>query len=216
MTDNTSSSRTLVFTVAMNGYQWLYRDFIKSHKQYATRHGYRHLKVSFPAYTLMGVECCWLKLSIIVEALQAGYQDVLFVDADAQISALAPPIQNVSQHGKYLYMAKGYSGHFNSGVIYAISNQGVISWLRHIIERRNQEKIEGDIVGWGENGHVIHHARHCDFIGTLPLEWNNTQCPNTPDYIRHYNHGPLRVNLRLRLIHKLLGKMSRLIAKFYP
>ena len=40
--------------------------------------------------TTIGVECCWLKLTLMIEALDNGYDAVLFVDADAYIQPQAP------------------------------------------------------------------------------------------------------------------------------
>jgi lipopolysaccharide biosynthesis glycosyltransferase len=80
-------------------------------------YGYEYLVITRPYFTALGVECCWLKLTLLLEALNAGYDTVLFVDADAYINTTAHELERLLEPDKYLYLAKSYSGRFNSGVI---------------------------------------------------------------------------------------------------
>jgi len=41
-------NKTLVLSIALNGYQWMYRNELASHYQYAQRHGYEHQAVTRP------------------------------------------------------------------------------------------------------------------------------------------------------------------------
>lgn len=208
-----SNKRTLVFSVALNGYQWLYRNYLKSHRRYAHRHGYAYVLIDRPNFTRLGVECCWLKLLIIRHALASGFDSVLFVDADAYIQDSAPPIESALETGKQLYMARGYSQRYNSGVIYANATPEVIAWLDKVIASRKCKVTADCDVGWGENGHMIMHAAGKAFIGELDLKWNNTVSTQLCDYIRHFNHGPMRASWRLRLLHKLLSRITRTVLK---
>lgn len=206
-------TKTLVFSIAMNGYQLLYKHCLSSHQRYAKRCNYDYIAVTQPAYTMLGVECCWLKLTLIKQALLAGYTDVLFIDADAEVKNSAPALDTIKQIDKHLYLANGYSNRFNSGVIYARAHASVIDWLNRVLAAKDGGIPNEDDVGWGENGYVIHFAKQCEFIATLDSKWNNTWQPELADYIRHYNHGPLRSGLTLFLIHKGLGRLTRLIVK---
>ncbi|MFQ3288857.1 MAG: hypothetical protein ACI93V_001077, partial [Alteromonadaceae bacterium] len=71
------SNKTLIFSIALNGYQLLYRHCINSHRAYAKKYGYEYLVISRPYFTALGVECCWLKLTLMLEALKAGSDTVL-------------------------------------------------------------------------------------------------------------------------------------------
>jgi len=207
------AAKTLLFSIALNGYQWLYAPHIRSHRRYAQRHGFQHLVVDRPRLTRLGVECCWLKLCIMRQALQAGFARVLFVDADAYIQPAAPSIASVIRQDKLIYMANGYTGRFNSGVMFVVNHPNTLNWLTQVVASRQQPLPEQDSVGWGENGHVIYHARGCDFIAELATEWNNTFQPELADYIRHFNHGPMRSSLMTRLLHRLLSRSTRGISR---
>ncbi len=209
------SQNVLVFSIALNGYQWLYGDCLASHEAYAKRHGYQHCTVSKPAITSLGVECCWLKLTLMLEALSTGYDLVLFVDADAYINNLTPCLAHAIRPDKYLYMAKSYSNRFNSGVILVKNSLIIQAWLTSVINSRHEPIKQENDVGWGENGHIIQYAEGCTFLSTLNRRWNNTYDPNLNDYIRHFNFGPLRQNTFLNLIHKVLSRLSKTYSRLF-
>jgi hypothetical protein len=207
--------KVLVFSIALNGYQWLYKDCIASHKRYANRHGYTYQVVTRPYATTIGVECCWLKLTLMIEALDNGYDAVLFVDADAFIQTHTPKLSTVLLPDKYVYLAKSYSGRYNSGVMLIKNHKKVRQLLNTIITARHQPILAENDVGWGENGHIIEYTKHCQFVSTLNRSWNNTYDPDLNDYIRHFSFGPLRTNLWLNLSHKALARLTRLFSKLH-
>ncbi len=213
-----ANDNTLVFTIAMNGYQWLYRRHIQSQRRYALRHGYDYVAVSRPGVTRLGVECCWLKILLLKHALMAGYQRVLFVDADAYINPNAPAL-DVITHDRpdaSVFMAKGYSGQFNSGVVLVTHCEASLAFLHDVMHANPPENAFQGKVGWGENDQVIACSQGQTCIAILDPRWNNTFDIRLQDFIRHYNHGPLRTSLPLRLIHKSLSRLSRLLAKLDP
>jgi hypothetical protein len=206
--------RVLVFSIALNGYQWLYKDCIASHTRYAERHGYTYQVVTRPYATAIGVECCWLKLTLMIEALDNGYDAVLFVDADAYIQTQTPKLDTVLLPDKYVYLARSYTGRFNSGVMLIKNHKKVRQLINTIITARHQPILAENDVGWGENGHIIEHTKHCEFVSTLNRSWNNTYDPDLNDYIRHFSFGPLRTNVWLNLSHKALARLTKLCSKF--
>jgi hypothetical protein len=203
----------LIFSVALNGYQWLYRDCIASHQRYAKKHGYCYQVVSRPFITELGSECCWLKLTLTLSAFSAGYHKVLFVDADAYINENAPAIEKTIQANKYVYMAKSYTGRYNSGVMFMLNHEHTITWLKKILASRMTSVSNADSVGWGENGHVIKYAKGRTFIKTIDRRWNNTYDPELDDYIRHFCFGPLRRNFFLSLCHKAISRVTGAFTK---
>jgi hypothetical protein len=205
--------KVLVFSIALNGYQWLYKDCIASHKRYADRYGYTYQVVTRPYATSIGVECCWLKLTLMIEALGNGYDAVLFVDADAYIQTHAPELSIVLLPDKFVYLAKSYSGRYNSGVMLIKNLSKVRRLLNTIITARDQPILPENDVGWGENGHIIQYTKNCQFVSTLNRSWNNTYDLELNDYIRHFSFGPLRTNLWLNLSHKTLSRVTKLFSK---
>lgn len=202
------TNKTLILSIALNGYQWMYKKELTSHKKYATKHGYNYQAVTRPYVTELGVECCWLKLTLMQDALLSGYDNVLFLDADTLVSANCPALSTIFEEGKYIYMAKGYSGRFNSGVILAKNNRKTLNWLRQVIASQGQPvRIEND-VGWGENGHVIEFSKDVPFISELDKKWNNTFDYALNDYIRHSNCGPMRTSFIVKAFHRLVFFIS--------
>lgn len=208
-----SQPNTLVFSIALNGYQYLYRNHLKSHREYALRHGYMYEAVTRPVVTHLGVECCWLKLTLLLRALRNGYQHVMFVDADAFIHTRAPQITDTMFEHASVLMAKSYSGRYNSGVIMIKNHGDSLAWLKSIINKQSTSIDQKNSVGWGENGHIIEQSKKSPCVGEVDIKWNNTYQKNLTDYITHFSHGPLRQGLTMRLIHKALSRLTNYYSK---
>jgi hypothetical protein len=203
----------LIFSVALNGYQWIYRDHLASQKAYAKRIGANYQVVTKPLISRSGVECCWYKLYLLVQAIQSGYQHVLFLDADCFVQPDCPDIREQCVDKNSIYMAKGYSQRFNSGVILVKGDSQALGFFNMVLASRQNTLLKKDSVGWGENGYIIACARVCQFIGVLSNKWNNTYDIELNDYIRHENFGPLRQNLALNLCHKLFNRLTLIATK---
>ncbi len=208
------NSDTLVFSIALNGYHWLYPEHLASHHNYANKHNYDHLLITQPFISKLGMECCWLKMTVLKAALLQGYKNVMFIDADAMINPHCPPISAVFKHDKYLYMAHGYTKRFNSGVMIARQSALLIHWLDKVINARFQPLPMIDSTGWGENGHIIYFSKQVDFIEQLDHRWNNTFDLKKIDFIRHFSDGPLRSSWYKRAAHYALRRMSSVYAKY--
>ncbi|TMP29302.1 hypothetical protein CWB99_08880 [Pseudoalteromonas rubra] len=204
-------SHTLVFSVALNGYQWRYRRYLNSQRRYARRMGYDYVVVTRPWFNRLGAECCWLKLFLLKAALLSGYKQVLFVDADACIQTTCPALETLYDENTFLHLARGYSGAFNSGVMLMRNCARAIEWLDTLIAAMTQPVAESQGIGWGENGHVIHYANNCEGVAELDRRWNNTYDAELTDYIRHFNYGPLKCSWLDKCFHTLIFKCSRLL-----
>ncbi|WP_372879228.1 hypothetical protein [Spongiibacter marinus] len=183
---------TLVITIAINGYGFLYQRNIASQRRYAQRNHYHYQAVTRPYYSPLGMEVAWLKLHLIRYALLSGYKQVLFVDADAYIQPQCPPLSEAVQDGYSIYAARGYSDRVNSGVLLLLSSPESIAFLDRVISMRDKAIPDSDDVGWGENGHVIHCLKDEPSFFELSNKWNNNSDPGLADYIRHFSAGPLR------------------------
>ena len=218
MTQN-KTQRLLIFSIALNGYQWLYRDCLTSQQKYADKINADYVKIDRPYFTQVGTECCWLKLLLLQEALEKNFDLVLFLDADAEVQADAPDIREVVQNNKHIYMAMGKTNRFNSGVILLQNSPQARHFIDQVLLSRHNPIAAQHDVGWGENGHIIQTAekqhQHSQWIAQLPTVWNNTCDPELHDYIRHYNHGIMRNQIKgyklFNFIHKCLAKSTRAI-----
>ncbi|QIZ76354.1 hypothetical protein [Ferrimonas lipolytica] len=207
MTGTATSNNVLVFSIAVNGYQQLYRRNLASHQQYADGHGYHYQCVQQPRLSHLGKEAVWLKVALMIKALQRGYRWVMYVDADAYIGADTPDLCQLQRPDKYLYVAKGFSGRLNSGVLIVNNSRCVIDYFQQALRHAHMPLPPADDVGWGENGHLIYFAHQQPFVCFIDKRWNNNTSADLDDYIRHYSRGPLyhlhRANLTDRLRFRL-------------
>lgn len=208
------TDKTLVFSIALNGYQWMYQKELASHKHYAQKCDYEYQAITRPYFSALGVECCWLKLTLMRTALLGGYQNVMFIDADAMVQLNCPPIETLFIANKHIYMAKGYSNRFNSGVLIAQKNRQVIDWLTRVIDSRMHNVLDKNSVGWGENGHIIELSHNCSFICEMDQKWNNTYDLHMTDFIHHQNCGPLRTGLIDNFLHRIIFCLSYRVLTF--
>jgi hypothetical protein len=208
------TGKSLVFTIAFNGYQFVYRKNIQSHKRYAQKYGFDHAVINRPGFTSLLMECCWLKVILLMSALKSGYDWVFFIDADAEIKNICPDFRNLEKKDKALYMANGFTGRVNSGVIIVKNTPEMYEFFKLTLQQYNKMLPAEDSVGWGENGHIIHFSRNMAMLENIPPLWNNNHTPELNDYVRHYSAGPMRPLEKLGLISRLVGKISRYIQRF--
>lgn len=182
----TNGSAT-VLSIATNGVAETYRTILNTHRAYAARHGYRHLLVDHPGVTLTSRESMWLKIPLMQRLVESG--PALYVDADAEITVAAPPIESVLVPRKQVYMARGASGRYNAGVILAVDCPEFFKTLLDnyyaYIPVRDRVRYLID-----DNAHLIYFSRNNPIVETLDVRWNNCTDETLDDYIRHYT-GPL-------------------------
>jgi len=185
----TTSNKTLIFCVGINNYDRMYQRCIDSHRRYAKHQGYDYKLVNKPVAASITASA-WLKIPLIIKALEQNYDWVAFIDADCEIKDTAPAIESLAMDGKSLFMAKGFSGRVNSGVIIIRNDEPARALFQTVYDHCNQEVPSAD---WGENGHIIHFAGDWDRLEVLDTRWNNNFKPELDDYIRHYSAGgPMR------------------------
>jgi hypothetical protein len=203
----------VVISMGFNGYQWKWRAAIQSHEAYCRKHNYNYVFVRKPAFTPLLMECAWLKLPLIISALSAQREWVLYLDCDAVISDDCPRIESVEELNKSLYMVNGFSGRVNAGVMLIKNDPPILQLLKEILANALSPIPPEDDVGWGENGHVIHYVKTFPGLKILGTEWNNNQNPQLKDYIRHYSAGPMRQHYHFTKKEIALGKLGSIYTK---
>lgn len=215
-----STESVLVLSLVAAGYHWLYKSELASQQRYAYLRGYDYACVFGPLLHRFGGEIVWYKMHLIRQALKRGYTWVVFLDADAAVTARCPSIQSVERSAKFIYMARGYSGRYNSGVMIFKNSAITLDFVESVIASRGAELSSIDSVGWGENGHVIAQAKHHPAVQELTARWNNNHDPAMADFIRHYSAGPLRpLHKKPRFAKRFydtLSLLNRLLRYFLP
>ncbi|UHQ55873.1 glycosyltransferase [Microbulbifer sp. YPW16] len=184
-------AKSLVFTVATDGYDQAFARNITSHRRYAKKYGHDYQLVSGPGSDVLNREVAWLKIPLLIGAIDAGYESIMFVDGDAAIQKKCPNFEALFEDGYDAYLANGHSGRPNSGVIIIKSTTEVKAMLERVLQGYGKPLASIDSVGWGENGYVIHELRKYERFKNVSLKWNNTWDIKLKDYIRHYT-GPMR------------------------
>ncbi len=202
--------RVLVLCVALNFYDLVYARNIESHRRYADRCDYSYKLVRWPVLASVH-QSVWLKVPLIEAALTAGWDWVLFVDADCEIRPSAPRIETLADPEASVFLAPGFSGNPNSGVIVCCNRPEARAFFSTVIANAGKSVPEED---WGENGHIIHFAKHNSAFKAIDRAWNNNADPGMNDYIRHYSAGgPMRPLYRGGVASKAAQLVSRLIQK---
>ncbi len=205
--------QTLMFSMAFNGYDVLYNKCIRSQRAYAERQGYMYRFVSRPRWTSLTRECAWLKIALMIRALERGYGWVFFIDADAEVKPDTPPIQQLAEPTKSVYLVPGWSGRVNSGVLIVRNSADAIEMFRNILENAQKPVPDEDALSWGENGHVIHYSKNQAFVKICDRKWNNNADPAMDDYIRHYSNGPMRDTYKQVWMWRTLFKFEKTMAR---
>jgi galactosyl transferase GMA12/MNN10 family len=203
-------SNVLMFSVSLNGYDLIYKKCVDSHKRYAEQHGYEYILVNRPPWVSFGNENKWLKIPLIIEALRKQYEWVFFIDSDCEIQADAPTLASIAAPGKSLYLANGWSGRVNSGVIIVKNTPETQQFFEQILDAAEVPVPLEDHVADGENGHIIHYSKDQEFLQLLDRRWNNNVDVTLDDYIRHYT-GAMRKFYQRDAIGKLLKTQAKLM-----
>lgn len=207
------SESTLMFSMAFNGYDVLYNKCVRSQRAYARQRGYTYCLVNRPRWTSLTRECAWLKIALMITGLERGYDWVFFIDTDAEVKPHTPPIQSLAEPGKSVYLVPGWSGRVNSGVLIARNTADAAALFRRILENADRPVPEEDAISWGENGHVIHYAKHQPCVKICDRAWNNNAQPEMPDYIRHYSNGPMRDTYTQAWVWRRLFAVEKTLAR---
>lgn len=181
----------LVISIALGDFKTLFAPCLRSHRAYSGRQGYTYLLIDELPWSLKPAEAAWLKVPILLGALEAGWDWVLFVDADCEVRMACPPMESEERDGKSIFMAHGFSGRYNAGVIVLRNTPEASRFLRDVWGHAEEDVPEEDRAPY-ENGHVIYFAKRSNSVGTLSGAWNNNSSLDPEAYIQHYSAGRLR------------------------
>jgi len=184
-------NKTLIFSIALNGYEKTWKHCLDSQKAYANKFNYNYHLINDVDSEMSAKEAAWLKIPLIIAALQKGFDWVVFLDADCFVNPATPAINLVEQPQKDLYVCHGYSGRINSGVLIIKNSHYAENLFKKIFSKCNWPVFNKKYRAPYENGHVIRHASTYKRACLLDSRWNNCQSHFSQDFIRHYT-GPMR------------------------
>ncbi len=210
----------LVFSIALGGYSSLFRECIKSQKDYCQRHDFEYLEIKKSPIKLQPEEAAWLKLFLLREALKCPYKWIAFLDADCEVRPHSPSfVSLIKETGKSIFMGHGFSGRINSGVIFIKNNSESFSYLDTVIKNVHIEVPDEDKAIY-ENGHMIYFGKNNPNIQIIDSKnWNNNIYFDPESFIQHYSGGILRekyfkTHVLAKRKYKLRKKIKNFIQKF--
>jgi len=144
--------------------------------------------------SLRPAEAAWLKIPLLSAALKSSKYDwVAFLDADCEVRKTTPDFPEVlDEREGSVFVAPGYSGRINSGVIFAKSNDDSVGFFQQVIDAADSEVPEEDRAPY-ENGHMISFGKKCPAVHLIEHhKWNNNSSRSKESCIQHYSNGKLR------------------------
>lgn len=204
----------VVLNVHTPRYRRLFRHALSSQRAYAEKFGYSYRSEALRREDAATAK--WRKLELVEQLLET-HGSVLLLDADCFVLRSAPDVRSELVPGKDIYMARGRSGRYNSGVMLVRATDPGMEFVQRIVRGRFTMEIEAEnrVSAAGENGHVIQLSKSPDFaplIAELDVRWNENKDEGKQAYILHLVTGPLRgegAALRARLARlPLLGSMA--------
>lgn len=152
------------------GYGTLLRDVLAPiHTRFAERLGYTF---KFEVNN-RDVHPFWMKAHMITEAIEEGFDRVVWLDSDAiwlgdPIDMLLPTVFGMTYHDGF----GAYDSHFNAGVIYVNNRDGM---ARETVAHWYAERVNTF------HDQNVLNANHLDQITHLGHEWNSSE------WISHYS-----------------------------
>lgn len=207
--------KVLVFSIALGGYAELFGNCIKSQKSYCKRYDFQYISVKNSPIKLPPSEAAWLKLFLLRSALLKNFEWVSFLDADCFVRSHAPSFVEKFKNfdkPKSIFMAQGFSGRINSGVIFIRNTPEALAYLDEVIENKDNPVPKEDQAPF-ENGHMIKYGKNNPSVKIIDNRlWNNNIELDHGSYIQHYSGGKLRP-LYLKK-HPLASSIYRLKKKW--
>ena len=218
----TFKENVLVFSIALQGYSNLFKNCIKTQRNYCSRFEYDYILIDKSPRSLLPAEAAWLKIFFLKEALTCTYKWIAFIDADCEIREHAPSfIEDLEKFGKNkkIFMAHGFSGRINSGVIFIKNSPEALEYLEKVIINGDKIISDEDQAPY-ENGHIIKYGKNNPYIQIIDAKkWNNNFTLDHSSYIQHYSGGILReqylrerpfIKSKYLFMRRIRSKMRRL------
>lgn len=186
---------------------------IASQRAYARKIGARFVLINKPARVSDTALSAWLKVPVMLHALQSGYDWVAYIDADCEIRRDAPDFRAKLQDNQGdVFMATGSSGRINSGVMIARGSRNGVLFFERVLDSMTAKIPAEDRASLKyENGNVIYVNRVHGGVTILDSRWNNTHDPDLDDYVRHYT-GKLRPLLKRAPLRELQYQFMKRVA----
>ena len=174
---------------------------------YCNRYDFDYWLETFEKESLPMSQGAWLKIELIQRAMQQGYRDIVWLDADAMIVDVETDLRDAIQHNKIgaCWHRIPQLNHWNVGVLY-ISNTDetrrfVDDWLASYPPPAN---------GWFEQGVFNRMGLQSKTVVTISDKWNATIDVNmVPDAVVLGFHGQGNAEHRYKLMQQTYERLFK-------
>jgi hypothetical protein len=149
----------------------------------------------------------WVKIDLIQKAMKAGYEYIVWLDADAMIADMETDLRDAIQPNRIgaCWHRIPQLNHWNVGVLYLDNSpetRGFISdWLASYSEPKD---------GWKEQGVFNRMAMKSKTVVTLSDKWNATiNVSMVPDAVVLGFHGAGNAQQRYGLMKQALAELEK-------
>lgn len=204
---NKNSKKSLLLCVCSNNHDKIWKKNIESHYKYADKYNIVYKKLVF-SNNFSVLEASWIKILSLNVFLKQDFENIILIDTDCLIQDNAPDFFEQIDPNCSISMALGYSGNYNSGILYLKNNSYSNKFINNLIEIMDLKVSHAD---WGENGHIIHLIKTKKLkICALDTKWNNNISIYKQDYFRHFSAGGgMRESYNFSLTAKILIFINR-------
>jgi hypothetical protein len=181
--------KTLVFSIATNGYHEIFSEHLESQRKYAKENGYEYeLFKGNPPWGIDGTESAWLKIPLCIKAMDAGYTSILFLDADCYVKKKTPNLKAIYEENKSFYICKDYRIEaLNTGVFLALNDENL---KRDLWKALIMSDIPTGMMPGGKNmlyemGHLNYFLGGKSYTKKLPKKWNDNHEASEKSFVIH-------------------------------
>jgi hypothetical protein len=174
------------------------------HAEYCQAHGfdYELQRVGDPRYPAN--TGAWVKVKLMIDAMQKGYQSVVWLDTDALVWDMDADLRGAVRPGKvglcWQRIPQFPQGHWNVGVMYVDNTPGTLGFMQDWLA-----SYPPPADGWGEQGVFNRLAAKSPLVETVSDRWNATiDVSMVPDAVVLGFHGQGPGSRRLALMRKAM------------
>ncbi len=180
----------LIFSIATNGYDRHFADFLGKQATYARELGADYwVADAAPPWGISAHDSAWLKIPLLCAGLWRGYDWVIYLDADCEMRTLLSPLPVVAGAQEDVFVCHDFSQRINSGVMIVRNTAAARRllcriWLSAFLPARLLPVEDRNSY---ENGHVIHFMKSHPAVRIIDGRWNWTTHDDAQDsFIHHY------------------------------
>ena len=166
---------------------------------------YQHM-ISNPAPDMLLEKGSWAKVALLEKALLAGYEYIIWLDADTIIADFETDLREACAPGKIgaCWQRIPQLHHWNVGALYLTNTPLILAFLREWLVSYPGDK------NWNEQGSFNQLAMQSKIVQTISDRWNATfNYTECPDAVVLGYHGAGNTTERIALMKSVIKELDK-------